>query len=160
MTQDVYCIDSSSLIKLVRDYPRRRFGTVWERLDQLVRTGRLIAPREVLKEALQGEDELAPWAKQHRRIFQPVNEEQAQVVSQILENHVALIDPLSDSPQADPFVIALAKTRNQAGLLPARHVVVSEEGKQHPHKIPKVCAELGIGCIRLLELFEAEGWSF
>ena len=120
----------------------------------------MIAPREVLKEVLQGDDELVPWAKRHRKIFQPVDGEQAKAVSEILENHAALIDPLSDSPQADPFVIALAKARNQAGLLPARHVVVSEEGRHHPHKIPKVCAELGIGCVRLLELFETEGWSF
>ncbi len=160
MSQDVYCIDSSSLMKLARDYPRRRFHTVWERIEGLVKAGRLIAPREVLKEVLRGDDELVPWAKQYRSMFQPVDGEQTKAVTEILKDHAALVNPLSDAPQADPFLIALAKARNQAGLLPARHVVITEEGRHHPHKIPKVCGELGIECVRLIELFEAEGWSF
>ncbi len=164
MDEDVYCIDSSSLMELQRRYPRRRFPGVWQKLEGLIRAVRLIAPREVLKEILQGDDELARWAKRHRGMFKPVDAEQARAVAEVLAHCDSLIDPLSERPQADPFVIALARTGGDPGggrsLFRPRHIAVTEEGRNHPRKIPQVCAHFGIECIRLLDLFDREGWKF
>jgi len=62
MTADICCIDASSLIKLRQDFPRQVFPSVWERVEEMVRAGRLIAPDEVLQE-IKNDDVLGPWAK-------------------------------------------------------------------------------------------------
>jgi hypothetical protein len=70
---------------------------------------------------------------------------------------------MSELPQADPFLIALAQVGNESqtqALFKTKHVVVTQEGKIKPNKIPQVCARAGIECIRLLDLFERERWEF
>lgn len=54
----VYCIDTSALIDLNRMYSRDIFPTLWRRLGDLVKSGRLFAPLEVLREVEKGDDEL------------------------------------------------------------------------------------------------------
>jgi predicted nucleic acid-binding protein len=47
----MYCIDTSVWIDAWRDYyPPDVFGSLWERMDHLVRAGKVIAPVEVLLE--------------------------------------------------------------------------------------------------------------
>jgi hypothetical protein len=50
MTGDLYCVDSSSLIRLKQDFPRSVFPAVWEKIEELVEQERIIAPDEVLRE--------------------------------------------------------------------------------------------------------------
>lgn len=160
---DVYCIDTSSLMQLARQYPRQRFLGVWKKIENLIQAERLIAPREVLKEILRGDDELARWAKRHLRMFRPLDAEQTRAAAEVLAYCESLIDPLADRPQADPFLIALARVGDDPrgrSLFRAKRIVVTEEGRNHPKKIPQVCAHLGVDCIRLLDLFDREGWKF
>ena len=61
---------------------------------------------------------------------------------------------LANAGGADPFVIALARTRSL--------VVVSEEKKQslkNP-KIPDVCDSLGVQCLGVVGMMRQEGWRF
>ncbi len=163
MGKDVYCIDSSSLMLLARQYPHRRFPGLWKKVEGLMKAGRLVAPREVYKEIRQGDDELTRWAKRHRSMFKPLNTEQARAVAEVLAHCDSLIDPLSERAQADPFVIALARTGSDPrgrSLFRAKHIVVTEEGRNHPRKIPKVCEHFEIDCICLLDVFDQEGWKF
>lgn len=163
MPEDVYCIDASSLMELTRQYPRGRFPSVWQKVEGLVGAGRLIAPKEVLKEIKQGDDSLVVWAKKMSKMFRPLDSDQAKKVSEILAECPTLIDPMSEMPQADPFLIALAKAGNEAqtkALFKTKHVVVTQEGQNKPNKIPQVCARAEIECIRLLDLFEREKWEF
>jgi hypothetical protein len=163
MSEDVYCVDSSSLMDLPRQYPRGRFPTLWDKLEALIEAGRLIAPREVLKEIKQGDDTLVAWAKNNARMFKQLDSDQATVASEILEICPALIDPMSEAPQADPFLIALAKVGggSQARkLFRRRYVVVTQENRNKPNKIPQLCLRFTVDCIRLLDLFEREGWQF
>jgi hypothetical protein len=57
--------------------------------------------------------------------------------------------------RADPFVIAVAGLRGAT-------VVTGEgsDGTADRPKIPFVCSQLRIPCIRLLDVIRAEGWSF
>jgi hypothetical protein len=163
MPEDIYCIDASSLMDLSRQYPRARFPSVWQEIDALVEEGRLIAPKEVLKEIMKGDDSLVDWVKKKSKMFKPLDSEQAKAVSAILAACPTLIDFLSEMPQADPFLIALAKVGNESQtktLFEIKHVVVTQEGKNKFNKIPQVCARVGVECIRLLDLFEREGWEF
>lgn len=60
--ENKYVIDSSSLIDLKRKYPVDVFPGVWEKIDDLIVSNRLIAPEEVFNEIENGDDELVPWA--------------------------------------------------------------------------------------------------
>jgi len=69
-----YCIDASSLLKLKEDYPRKVFRKLWENVEQLIADERLVAPEEVYRE-IEFDDELSPWAQQHKRMFKKIDAE-------------------------------------------------------------------------------------
>jgi hypothetical protein len=161
--QEIYCIDTSSLMELDRTYPRARFQRVWHRIEHLIDVDRLIAPREVLNELKQGDDALLRWAKTKSSMFKPMDSEQAKAVSRILSQCPALIDPMKETPQADPFLIALGQVGGITGagpLFKVQHIVVTQEGRNSPNKIPQACKRSGIECLNLLGLFERENWQF
>ena len=56
MTSNVYVMDASSLIRINRENPRDIFEKVWKRLEQLVKGGGLISPKEVLDEIMGKDD--------------------------------------------------------------------------------------------------------
>jgi len=164
----VYCIDSSALIDLRQLYPRRIFPGVWEKLTELVRAGRLIAPREVLKET-EKDEELPSWYKSNKRMFVGLDEEQGQIVSEILKKFPALTDQTKETPDADPFIIALAISRNRKAkksLFGPNHVVLTREraGTGGRPRIPDVCRYCAVDCMAgpaaLTDMFQKEGWTF
>lgn len=162
MTADIYCIDASSLIKLKQDFPRQVFPTLWERVEEMARAGRLIAPDEVLQE-IKNDDVLGPWAKQKLEMFRKLDQEQLDAASDVTCRFPSLAKPGRFGPAADPFVVALAQLENQKlsdSLFAAgsRCVVVSEE--RGPGKIPGVCSHYKLSCVTLVDLFQREGWRF
>ncbi|HEY8140896.1 MAG TPA: DUF4411 family protein [Nitrososphaera sp.] len=64
MTSSYYVIDSSSLIELHRHNPIDVYPTVWKHIESLIRKGTLAAPKEVLYEILDGDDELGPMGEE------------------------------------------------------------------------------------------------
>lgn len=162
MAGEIYCIDASSLIKLKQDFPRAVFPAVWKRVEQLVAEGRLIAPEEVAKE-IEPDDELRPWAKQHKRMFRRLDQQQLDLTQEIAAAFPALAKPGRFGPAADAFVVALARQESQSAdsLFDSKPecVVVTEEGRT-PHKIPGACARYRIECLALVDLFQREGWVF
>ena len=69
MADDTYCIDASSLINLKQYYRRKVFSGVWDKIEEMVRAGRLIAPDEVRRE-IEKDDLLGPWAKKKQKDVQ------------------------------------------------------------------------------------------
>lgn len=167
MADQIYCIDTSSLIDLNRRHPKDIFPGLWERLGELAQKGRLVAPREVFRELERGDDELVPWAREHIDMFQDLDEAQLEAVREILEQFPSFVDPDKETPEADPFVVAFAVVRNRVqsqSMFPRPYVVVAEErgrrsSEQRP-RIPDVCQHLGVSCLRTFELMRAEGWTF
>ena len=123
----------------------------------------MLAPREVLNEIMQGDDQLAKWAKNHNKMFVEPTEKQIEIVKDILKEFPALIKQ-NRKYDADPWVIALAvelATSSQQTLTHIKRVVVTEEklrGEQI--KIPLVCQKYKIDTIDILDLFRIEGWKF
>lgn len=106
-----YCIDTCALIDLWRrHYPPDVFPGLWEDIERLVNHGLLIAPREVLEELRGVDDELLEWAQRHADMFLDPDDDQLREVRAILEDFPDLIDADKETPDADPFLIALAKT--------------------------------------------------
>lgn len=164
----IYCVDSSSLINLQRVYPLSVFPGLWQRMADLVKAGRLIAPREVYNELDRGgDDEIFQWAKANRSMFQDPNLNQIDVAREIVNDpkFPGLFDIDSETPEADPFVIALAVDLQQTTtLFPKKYVVVADEAKAKPGtkpKIPDVCRDprFGLECINILEMFRREHWE-
>lgn len=167
--QTFYCIDTSALIELKMLYRMKTFPSLWDKLSDLVKQDRLIAPREVLNELEAKDDELFRWFKKHKKMFKAANQDQIDTAKEILTKFPQLVDPNKQIPDADPFVIALAIVRNkERSLFGEKFIVVTREertgsGGGRP-KIPDVCVAYGIECIygatALAELFEREQWEF
>ncbi|MBI4442508.1 MAG: DUF4411 family protein [Acidobacteria bacterium] len=163
MADDTYCIDTSSLIQLNRFYKPSVFPGVWVKIEELVKQGRLIAPDAVKSEIEKGDDELIPWAKNHRRMFRKLSQEQMDAAKEIVALFPKLAKPEKFGEEADSFVVALARLENQrtsSSLLQqqSRCVVVTEE--RGAEKIPGACRRYNLTCVTLVDLFDREGWKF
>lgn len=165
----VYCVDTSSLVTIQRTYPLAVFPGVWECLAELAEDGRLVAPREVFNELKQGgDDEIFQWARDHGFVFRDLDPEQVEVAKQIVNDSKfeGLFDLDKETPEADPFVIALAAVQQRRHpMFPEQWVVVADESRVQPGKkprIPDVCRDprYQIEPIRTLDMFTREGWEF
>lgn len=150
-----YCIDTNALIDLWRRaYPPDIFPSLWRDLEKLISDGSLISPREVLNELEKKDDELLKWAKNHKKMFQDLDDAQARQVRSILNEFSNLIDQHKTTPDADPFVIALAISKGWA-------VITSEKPSTGGRpKIPDVCKRYGVKCISLIEFFREQEWTY
>ncbi len=148
-------------------YPPRTFPTLWNKLDTLVKSSRVISPQEVYGELDKKDDEVLKWVKQRKQMFVNLNdEEQIALVFDIEAKFPKLVDPQKETPEADPFVIALAvlETKNRI-LFGDECIVVSEEkpggdGISGKPKIPDVCYSYGVRHFSILDLIQNEGWTF
>lgn len=107
-----YSLDTSAILHAWRRaYPREVFPALWQRVDELIEQGHLIASEEVLVELERLDDEVHEWARQHRAMFVPTDDAIQLAVQEILRSHPGLVDPARSRLGADPFVIALARIR-------------------------------------------------
>lgn len=172
--ENLYIIDSSSLIEIQRRYPVDIFPSVWKHLHDLAKEGRLVAPVEVRKELLEGYDSLKGWIHNHEEIFLEFDADLILRTQGILGRFPRMADSESEKLyNADPFIIAMAlqmQENPQRSLVPHIITVVTDEkGKlgtnpklheKNMKKIPDVCEKLGIVCTDLFGMFRKEGWMF
>ena len=161
----VYCIDTSALIDLKALYPEEVFPGVWAELDKLIEAGRMIAPKEVQKEIKKWDTWLYRWASKHKRMFAKLDKDQVRCVSELLSVFPDLPDPKKRTPDADPFLVALAlgrKRKDKQYLFKTKYVVVTQEKYKHQGKpkIPNACEHYRIEWIPLTELLGREKWRF
>jgi predicted nucleic acid-binding protein len=148
-------LDTSALIELKIKYPRVTFTTLWENIEKLIEQGRIIAPRAVFNELSQYEDKndvLFKWAKRHKKMFKDRDAVQLQEVHKILSAYPGLVDIDKPTEDADPFIIALAKTEGCS--------VITQESQVKTNRIPYVCKKYKIKCISLVEFFTERQWKF
>jgi hypothetical protein len=162
--QYVYIIDSCSLIDLMRMNPVDIYESVWSRIELSVRRGLIISHEEVMRELAGKDDDLTAWTKRNSKMFRQLTSSQVAKVTEIQRDYPTLVDPDKDTPEADPFLIALAlEDDTQRTILPTerRRIVVTEEKpKGGKVNIPFVCQKYGVECIGILEMFRREGWKF
>jgi hypothetical protein len=148
-----YCIDTSSILLWFIDiYPPSIFPGLTPRIEALIASGRLRAPRVVFDEIRPGDD-CYDWAKAQPELFLEEPVDVQRIVRQLMATHHDPAKPLKGINGADPFVIAMAKAM---GL-----IVVADEhpGSLENRKIPFVCRAEGIQCINFQQLMLAEGWQ-
>jgi hypothetical protein len=150
-----FCIDTSSLLRAKRVYPRENFPTLWENLSRLIAEQRLMSSEEVLRELAHKEDDVVyAWAKLHVAAFLPPVERIQREVLTIMNDFPKLVDERSGKSFGDPWVIATA-------LVEGCTVVTEEdEGTPARPRIPIVCAMRNVACLKLLGVIRTEGWVF
>ena len=163
MKKTVYIIDTSSLIELNKHNPMDIYQSPWKKMEGLVNSEKLFAPREVFDEINRFDDTLAEWAKKHSKMFIEPTEEQIKIVREILKTYPNLLKN-GKRYAADPWVIAIAieMIRNpQTTLVEIKRIVVTEEKiRGNRIRIPYICQEYTIKAIDILDMFRIEGWKF
>ena len=165
-----YIIDTSSLIELNFRYPIDIFPGLWENVEKLISRGKLNSPEEVRKEILVKDDTLRKWVSKQKNLFKPLTAEQIVIAREIINKYQSLAKSESETPAADPFVIALAVELGrpkqngklvQKELIPTMRIIVTEERlRGNRIRIPFVCQSYNINCINILEMCRQEGWKF
>ncbi len=151
-----YSIDTSAILDgWTRYYPPDIFPALWGHLDELIKTGGLIATEEVLVELERKEDSTYEWFRQRKHMFIPIDGRIQEAVTKILQDYERLVDTSKNRSMCDPFVIAVAQVERCS-------VVTAEKMTNNPAKprIPDVCQALGIETITLLELIRRQHWVF
>ena len=151
----IYCVDTSSLIAAWQErYPIENFPKFWDRVDGLMKEGRLISPVEVFLETKKRSDELHVWLKARKAdVFRELDDAVQTEAANILARFPRLVGDKKLNTSADPFVIALA-------LVQGVPVVTEEKitgSDRNPH-IPDVCAAFGLECMNLLDMIRYEKW--
>ncbi len=154
-----YVFDNSSISKL-KHYSPEVFPKIWTELDNFAKEKIIISTKEVYRELQNGvpNAHTDAWVKKHKRIFTVPTVQELAIVSEVLstKNFSAIIGAkqiLKGTPVADPFVIALAKSRGFT-------LVTEETMKDGGLKIPNICKHFGIDCINLEIFMVRQNWKF
>ena len=158
MREIKYCLDTSVFIESWRQYYAPDvFPTLWRRLSEGLQAGILVSSDVVLQELSRKDDDIYQWCRQFPESFIEASESiqlgQQHIVSQF--TRMVAEGKMIGSSYADPWVVA-------TGIEVGCSIVSFERlpaSEQKP-KIPYVCKELGVQHKTLLEVMQAEGWSF
>jgi hypothetical protein len=128
--------------------------SLWERLDELAKSGELISTEEVLVEIERKEDGLHAWVNERKDMFHELTDEVQAAVTKIMVEFPKFVDERTGKSFADPFVIATAMVTET--------IVVTGESYGTPNRpmIPVVCDHYGVKWISTIQLIENEGWQF
>jgi Domain of unknown function (DUF4411) len=150
----IWCFDTSAFIEpWVRLYPPDVFPLVWEKLQYLSENGTIVAPIDVLNELEKQKDDLYVWAKRTPQMFIEPDRDVMEVFTAIVNDHPNFMKVDSTKSGADPFVIALAESKE--------FTVVTYEtfAKQNAApKIPNVCSARNVRCAQLVDVLREEGF--
>jgi hypothetical protein len=154
-----YCIDTSSIVALKRNYPRKSLGPLWDLLEQLAADGRLIAPHEVLRELDSVEDEMKAWAKARSGMFVPIDAAQGDALKEIQGEFPGVSAAAKPGPHADPWCLALSLVHTRTG---DDLFLINEEKDTltRSDKLPYVARHFKIQCSRVLDVPSLEGLGF
>jgi len=149
-----YSVDTSGFLDAwVRNYPPDIFQTIWERMDEAAENGTLVASDEVLRELERKDDGAHGWMKARPQMVVELDSEIERHVSEMMHRFPRLVDTKKGRSIGNPFVIAVARIRSFK-VITAEHAT----GRLDVPRIPDVCGDLGIPCIRMLDFFREQGW--
>ena len=161
-----YCLDTSVYTQAHRAYYAFDLAPgFWVALIQLAEKKTLISPISVFTELSKGNDELAIWAKEHKRfLFVDPDDKTFEVFRQIADfSTLRYADQhwiSSFLGGADPWVIAEAKAHNLTVVTmevnkPSEDIDKISKRFRGSLKIPNMCNHFGVKCISTYELVRA-----
>jgi hypothetical protein len=155
----IYVLDTSAF-RVLRHYYPKRFPSLWDGIEELIKAGEFVSVREVLREIEDFNEEgfLSQWIKDHKAIFRKPDDDETKFVANILavrhfQSLIGKQNLLKGKPVADPFVVAAAQVHKGT-------VVTEERHKPNAAKIPNVCEHFEVPCVSVEGFMDAQGWSF
>ncbi|MFA4906999.1 MAG: DUF4411 family protein [archaeon] len=162
--EKIYCFDASIFIALNRINNFFPVPDIWDELEHLFNSDRLISHiyvYEEFKPEREKPDFLAKWIKNKKKYFYGITEKQIQLTRRILEKFPDLIDYKREKNQADPWLIALAIEKNEEiSLFGGNKVfyVISGEKHSSTKRIPAACREFNVTHMSFEEFAQDNGW--
>ncbi len=160
-----YSADTSVLIDLRIYYDPDVFPSLWSHLQALVDAGRFFMPEHVVQECL--DQPIIDWIKARPSVQRAFDAAQNEQLVTILSQLADCVDTTRTTPDADPFVVALAMAENRQLLAAGGAMQVAVLTQERPRrsaakrpKIPDVCNHFGVRWMNLLGLCREEGWQF
>jgi Domain of unknown function (DUF4411) len=153
----VYVIDTSGLIMLESTfkYDNPVFAAVWEEIEELIKAGtfRTIDFVEDEINNYEGkEDFLKKWVKKWRKLLVATTDiETINAAKPIIneEYNTGFFDAKKQAEgqeEADPYLIAYCKVYN--------YILITNESKNRPNRIPAVADKNGVTCIDIFDFLK------
>jgi hypothetical protein len=79
----IYVFDSNALIDLFNNFYPKRFPSLWNKFECLVKDGILISVREVYNEIMDYGDHLSQWAKGNHDFFHKPSSDELTFITEI-----------------------------------------------------------------------------
>jgi len=158
---DSYVVDNDVLITLMRYHPpdKPAYHAIWDEIESLIKQKKIFSTMVVYAEIMRysgKDDRLKKWAISHKkRFFISPDRETWQLAQDIVKRFPDLVDKKklqTGEPDADPFLIALAKSEGAT--------IITQERKDLPNRIPMVSLHYKIKSIDLYEFFEERKLKF
>lgn len=107
-----------------------------------------------MRELERKDDEACEWMKARPHMVVPFSADIEAEVIKLMARFPRLVDSKKGRSGGDPFVIAVA-------IVGGHSVITGEHatGKLEVPRIPDVCKELGVPCIRMLDFFREQKWN-
>ncbi len=156
----VYVIDTSALMRLDFNFKRGNpvFTAIWEEIEDLIRQGcfkTIDFVEQEINEYRGKEVFLKEWIKKWRKLL-VVNTDIASfnaakpIINE--EYHTGFLTPNKQAEgkeEADPYLIGYCKVHN--------YVLITDENKLKPNRIPAVAHKNGVKCIDIYEFLQERG---
>lgn len=158
---DSYVVDTNVLITLMAHHPQDKptYQAIWDEIESLIKQKNIFSTMVVydeIKKYLGKDDRLKRWAISHKkRFFISPDKETWQLAQDIIKKSPDLLDKKklqTGEPDADPFLIALAKSEGAT--------IITQERKDLSNRIPMVASHYKVKSIDLYEFFEERKLKF
>jgi predicted nucleic acid-binding protein len=156
-----YVVDNNVMITLMAYHPQDKptYQAIWDEIEALIKQKNIFSSMVVYDEIMRylgKDDRLKKWAISHKkRFFISPDEETWRLAQDIVKKFPDLVDKKklqTGEPNADPFLIALAKSRGAT--------IITQERKDLPNRIPMVASHYSVKSIDLYEFFEERKLKF
>jgi predicted nucleic acid-binding protein len=158
---DSYVVDANVLITLMAHHPpdKPAYRAIWDEIEALIKQKNIFSTMVVYDEIIKylgKNDQLKKWAISHKKhFFIPPDKETWQLAQDIIKKFPDLLNKKklqTGEPDADPFLIALAKSEGAT--------IITQERKDLPNRIPMVALHYRVKSIDLYEFFEERKLKF
>lgn len=138
---------------MFRRFPPPIFPSIWDRLSGLAAINRLVIHYLSLDELEHIDPDTKEWASQHLQKKGSVRDMNADL-TELADKFPALQRLASSRFLAAPFIAAMARREGFIAVCEGRF------GSAEDPRLPFLCRDRGVTCIRLNELFAKEKWTF
>ena len=157
-----YLLDANTLIEAKNTwYAFDLCPGFWSWIEDAHNSGQVFSTAGIRKELLNGNDQLAAWAKQRPAGFFLPDDAASLAEMPNVSTWVTSQNFQPDAIRqfmsgADPFLVAYAKAHGHTVVTHERH----QPGQRNRVKIPTVCAALGVACDHTFTVLRAENVRF